>query len=71
MLFATVALFVASLIRLAPPLTGHEVFGVEPTLALGATIGCAWVALREGFLRLQDLRAARRAGAMVRSRNID
>ena len=34
--------------------------GVEPTLALGATIGCGWVALREGFLRLQDFHAAPR-----------
>jgi hypothetical protein len=60
MIFATVALLIASLIRLGPPLTGHEAFGVEPTLALGATLGCAWVALREGFFRLQDLRSARR-----------
>jgi hypothetical protein len=61
MIFATVALLVASLIRLGPPFAGHEAFGVEPTLALGATLGCAWFALREGLFRLHDLRAARRA----------
>ena len=70
MLFATVALFVASLIRLAPPFTGHETFGVEPTLALGATLLCAWVALREGYFRVQDRRAARRAGTMVQPRSL-
>ncbi|MEP7126644.1 MAG: hypothetical protein ABJE95_37275 [Byssovorax sp.] len=61
MIFATVALLAASLIRLGPPFAGQESFGVEPTLALGATLGCAWFTLREGFHRLQDLRAARRA----------
>ena len=71
MIFATIALLAASLIRLGPPFAGHEAFGVEPTLALGATIGCAWVTLREGVVRLRDLRAARRAAAMVRSRRID
>lgn len=71
MLFATVALLVASLVRLVPPMTGNEIFGVEPTLALGATIGCAWALLREGFFRLSDLRAARRAATMVRSHDID
>ncbi len=71
MIFATVALLVASLIRLGPPFAGHETFGVEPTLALGATIGCAWVALREAFFRLQDIRAARRAVTMAHSRTTD
>jgi hypothetical protein len=71
MTFATVALLVASLIRLGPPFTGHEAFGVEPTLALGATLLCAWVALREGYFRLQERRAARRAGTMVESRSLD
>lgn len=71
MIFATVVLLVASLIRLGPLFAGREAFGAEPTLALGATIGCAWVALREGFFRLQERRAARRAEAMVRSRSTD
>lgn len=61
MIFATVALLVASLIRLGPPFAGREAFGVEPTLALGATLGCAWFALHEALFRLLDLRAARRA----------
>ncbi len=60
MIVATVLLLVASLIRLGPPFTGHEAFGVEPTLALGATLLCAWVALREGYFRLQERRAAPR-----------
>ncbi len=67
MIFASVALFVASLIRLGPPFAGHEAFGVEPTLALGATLLCAWGALREVYFRVQD----RRAGMMVRSRSLD
>ncbi len=64
-IFATVPLLVASLIRLGPPFAGHEAFGVEPTLALGATLGCGWIALREGFFRMQGLRAARRARTMA------
>lgn len=67
MIFATVALLVASLIRLAPPFTGREAFGVEPTLALGCALVCAWVALREAILQLR----ARRAEAMVRSQTTD
>jgi hypothetical protein len=67
MTFAVVVLLVASLVRLGPPFAGREAFGAEPTLALGATVGCAWLALREGFYRFQERRAARRAGTMVRS----
>jgi hypothetical protein len=68
MTFAALILLLASLVRLAPPLTGHEAFGVEPTLALGATLGCGWLALREGFWRLRERVAAR---TMVPSRTID
>jgi hypothetical protein len=67
MIFATVALLMASLIRLGPPFLGHEAFGVEPTLALGATIGCAWVTLREGVFRLRG----RRAATMVHPRSMN
>jgi hypothetical protein len=71
MIFASVALLVASLIRLGPPFAGREAFGVEPTLALGATLLCAWGALREVYFRLQERSAGRRAGTMVRSRSLD
>lgn len=67
MIFASVTLLVASLIRLGPPFAGREPFGVEPTLALGATLLCAWGALRELYFRAQE----RRAGTMVRSRPLD
>jgi hypothetical protein len=67
MIFATVILLIASLVRLGPPFARREAFGIEPTLALGATVGCAWLALREGLYRFQARRAARRAGTMVRS----
>jgi hypothetical protein len=59
MIFATVVLLVASLVRLEPPFTGREAFGVEPTLALGVSVGCAWLALRECFYCFQERRAAR------------
>jgi hypothetical protein len=71
MVFAAVILLLASLVRLVPPFAGQEDFGVEPTLALGATIGCGWLTLREALFRLRALRAERGAGAMVRSRTID
>jgi hypothetical protein len=67
MIFASVALLVASLIRLGPPFAGREAFGVEPTLALAATVLCAWGALREVYFRVQE----RRAGTMIRSRSLD
>jgi hypothetical protein len=65
MIFATVTLLVASLIRLGPPFTGREAIGVEPTLALGVTLLCAWITLREAYFRVQERRAARRTGTMV------
>lgn len=71
MVFAAVTLLVASLVRLGPPFAGREAFGTEPTLALGATVGCGWLAVREGILRLRERLAARRAGAMVRPRTIE
>lgn len=61
MIFAAAVLLTASLIRLVPPLLGREGFGVEPTLALGATLACAWITAREALYRLLDYRAARRA----------
>ncbi len=71
MIFATVTLLVASLVRLVPPLSGHETFGVEPTLALLATLGCGWLALREGVFQVRERLAMRRATRMVRSRTIE
>src|SRR5512132_2277558 len=71
MIFATVTLLIASLVRLAPPLAGHEAFGVEPTLALGAVLGCSWLALREGVVQVRERLAVRRAAAIVRSRTIE
>lgn len=52
MMFAATVLLAASLVRLVPPFSGQEAFGAEPTLALFATAGCAWIALREGLFRL-------------------
>lgn len=67
MTFATITLLVASLVRLVPPLSGHEPFGVEATLALGAALVCSWLALREAILQVRARVAARRAAATVRS----
>ena len=61
MVFAALVLLAASLVRLVPPLSGHEAFGAEPTLALGAAGGCAWIGLREILFRFLDYRAAHRA----------
>ena len=71
MIFATVVLLVASLTRLGPLFAGHEAFGVEPTLALGATLLCAWVALRKVYFRQQERRAARATKTVVGSRSLD
>ena len=71
MIFATVMLLVASLVRLAPPLSGQEAFGVEPTLALVAVLGCSWLALREGVFQVRERLAVRRAAAIVRSRTTE
>ncbi len=71
MMLAVSLLLVASLIRLVPPFSGREAFGAEPTLALLATAGCAWIALREVLFRLLDHRAARRARARRRPHTLD
>jgi hypothetical protein len=71
MIFATVTLLVASLVRLAPPLAGHEAFGAEPTLTLAAVLGCSWLALREGVFQVRERLAVRRAAVIVRSRTIE
>lgn len=70
MTFAAVILLLASLVRLAPPFAGQEDFGVEPTLALGATLGCGWLALREVLFQIRARRDARGAEAMVQPRTI-
>jgi hypothetical protein len=49
MTVAATVVLVASLVRLVPAFMGREAFGSEPTLALGATLFCAWVGL--GALR--------------------
>ncbi len=71
MMFAALVLLVSSLVRLVPPLSGREAFGAEPTLALGAAGGCAWIGLREMLFRFLDYRAARRARAARRTRALD
>lgn len=67
MIFATITLLAASLVRLVPPLSGQEAFGVETTLALGAALTCAGLALREGLLCVRDRLAVGRGAATVRS----
>ena len=69
MIFASAVLLAASVVRLVPPFFGREAFGVEPTLALGATLACAWIMLREVLYRLLDYRAALRARAEKRARS--
>lgn len=71
MIFASRMLLVASLVRLAPPLAGHEAFGVEPTLALVAVLGCSWLALREGVFQVHEGLAVRRAAAIIQSRTLE
>jgi hypothetical protein len=68
MIFAAVVLLVASLVRLGPPFAGREAFGVEPTLALGVTVGCAWLAMREGFHRFRSAALGRWYGPEDRAR---
>ena len=71
MIFATVTLLAASLLRLSAPLAGREAFGAEPTLALCVTAVCVWLALREGAIHLRERWASRRSEAVARSRNFD